>query len=81
MKLDENEAMLFYAPRWLWRYWEGMKVEMSVPNELRYSVTDSRMPGFAKPLGVASDDMVADKVSCLSCSTTGWQLWFVTWLG
>ena len=42
-------------------------MEMAVPKELRYSVTDARMPGFAKPLGVASDDMVADKVVPVAC--------------
>ena len=41
-------------------------MQTAVPAELCYSMTDPRMPMFAKPLGVASDEMVADKVFILS---------------
>ena len=41
-------------------------MQTAVPPELCYSMTDPRMPMFAKPLGVASDEMVADKVFILS---------------
>ena len=37
-------------------------MQTAVPTELCYSMTDPRMPMFAKPLGVAGDEMVADKV-------------------
>ena len=37
-------------------------MQIAVPPELCYAMTDSRMPMFAKPLGVASEEMVADKV-------------------
>ena len=38
-------------------------MQTAVPPELCYSMTDPRMPMFAKPLGIAGDEMVADKVS------------------
>ena len=60
--------MLFYVPRWIWINFEGKRMQTAVPPELCYSMTDPRMPMFAKPLGIAGDEMVADKVSpCLSC--------------
>ena len=40
-------------------------MQTAVPTELCYSMTDPRMPMFAKPLGVAGDEMVADKVQVL----------------
>ena len=54
--------MLFYVPRWIWINFEGKRMQIAVPPELCYAMTDSRMPMFAKPLGVASEEMVADKV-------------------
>ena len=46
-------------------------MQTAVPTELCYSMTDPRMPMFAKPLGVAGDEMVADKVQALS-SDVNW---------
>ena len=40
-------------------------MQTAVPTELCYSMTDPRMPMFAKPLGVAGDEMVADKVQVI----------------
>ena len=46
-------------------------MQTAVPTELCYSMTDPRMPMFAKPLGVAGDEMVADKVRVLN-SAVNW---------
>jgi len=59
------QAILFYIPRWIWINFEGKRMQTAVPTELCYSMTDPRMPMFAKPLGVAGDEMVADKVETL----------------
>ena len=45
-------------------------MQTAVPTELCYSMTDPRMPMFAKPLGVAGDEMVADKVQALNLGLT-----------
>ena len=57
------QALLFYAPKMLWDTWEGEKVKQLIPEDLVYSVSDARMPLFAKPRGVVNEATIETHVN------------------
>jgi len=56
------QALMFAVPNFLWKKLEGGKIRELVPENLVYTVTDPRMPRFAKPRGILQRQEIQDAI-------------------